>query len=97
MISKSCNFSEFLDNIANLNYADIILRANDEATKAERAFYKHKARQESESKMYQEYAFALKNFIYFIRSSMMHSPIRNFDFLQCRNARKASQKFQSEG
>ena len=63
MISKSCNFTEFLDKITNLDHDDIILVANEEATSAERIFYRQRDRQNENNVMYQEYAIVLKGFI----------------------------------
>ena len=63
MISKSCNFTEFLDKVTNLEHDDIILVANEEATAAERFFYRQRDRQNENNMMYQEYAILLKGFI----------------------------------
>jgi len=80
MISKSCNFNEFLDKITDCDYADIILITNEEATAAERTFYKKKAKQDHETKVYEEYAVVLKDFIGFLRNGIKPSSIREFDF-----------------
>jgi len=80
MISKACDFSEFLDKVTGCDYADLIILANEEATAAERTFYKQKAHQDSSPNEYQEYAIVLKDFIGFLRNGIKSSSIRDFDF-----------------
>lgn len=80
MLSKSCNFSEFLEKVIGCDYADLILLANKEATAAERTFYKQKAHLESDPNEYQEYAVVLKDFIGFLRNGIKSSSVRDFDF-----------------
>lgn len=79
MISKSCDFKEFLNSITDLDHAEIILLANAEATAAERLFYKQKARLTSETTAYQDYAIVLKGLIGFLRSSVKIPPSRDFN------------------
>jgi NAD-specific glutamate dehydrogenase len=96
MLSKSCNFNEFLEKISDCEYPEMLLFANDEATAAERTIYKQKDSLGSEVAMYQEYAVALKSFIYFLRNGIQPSPIRKFDFQQFQDIRDNWQKLKYE-
>jgi len=97
MISDSCNFEEFLSEISSLDYPEMILLANDEATAAERAFYKQKhVSLDNELFVYQEYALALKSFIYFLRNGIQPSPIREFDFQRFQDVRDNWQNLQAQ-
>ena len=88
MISKSCDFNEFLEKINGQEYPDILLAANDEATAAERIFYKRKSREKNRIAPFQEYAMVLKDFIYFLRNGIKPSSIREFDFQEFQAARE---------
>lgn len=87
MISKSCDFNEFLNTINGWDYADILLAANDEATAAERRFYKMKSRRREPTETFQEYAVVLKDFIYWLRNGIKPSSIREFDFQEFQDVR----------
>ena len=89
MISKSCDFNEFLEKVNGQEYPDILLAANDEATAAERFFHKMKFREENRIASFQEYAMVLKDFIYFLRNGIKPSSIREFDFQEFQAVRES--------
>ena len=96
MISKSCDFNEFLEKINGQEYPEILLAANDEATAAERIFHKRKSREKKRLVSYQQYAMVLKDFIYFLRNGIKPFSIREFDFQEFQTARENWMYFREE-
>jgi hypothetical protein len=69
MISKSCDFDEFLERVRDRDYLDVIYLADKEATEAERLKYRSKTGRivPPEPEACEGYAHALKGFIQFMR------------------------------
>ena len=67
MISQSCDFDEFLENVRNRDYLDVIYLADKEATEAERLKYRSRSRRLDPPEACAGYADVLKGFIRFMR------------------------------
>ena len=67
MISTRCDISDFVEAIENKDYLDIIYLADQEATAAERLYFKNGVDVNEKHKCSRDYASALKNLISFLR------------------------------
>jgi hypothetical protein len=67
MISKSCDFDEFLERVRDRDYLDVIYLADKEATEAERLKYRARSRRFVPPEACEGYADVLKGFIRFMR------------------------------
>jgi hypothetical protein len=67
MLSKSCDFDEFLERVRNRDYLDVIYLADKEATEAERLKYRSRAGTVVPLAACSGYVDTLKGFIRFMR------------------------------
>jgi hypothetical protein len=67
MISQSCDFDEFIENVRDRDYLEVIYLADKEATEAERLRYRSRIRRPDPLEVCAGYADALKGFIRFMR------------------------------
>ena len=84
-------FESFFNEIIDKDYQEIIQRAEEEATRAERIFYKEK-RMNPEAESYAE---TMKNFLFFMRYNVMPSGVDGrtttlFDSISDRLSQKSS-------
>ena len=70
MISTNCDFSHFVAAIKDKTYEDIIYLADQEATAAERIFFRNNADNRERKKCGQKYAAILKKLIAYMRSNV---------------------------
>ena len=75
MLSSSFNIKEFIEKAKGHTYLDIIWMADQEATAAERCFYKLGCKGDSDKMMY--YSRCLKDFILYMRHGVRTQKIRN--------------------
>jgi hypothetical protein len=67
MISKECNFSDFIGAIRGRDFFETILLADREATEAERLALQPSASGHRKKRCSSEYARMIKNLIFFLR------------------------------
>jgi hypothetical protein len=67
MISNSCDFGQFIEAIKETDSQDIIYLANQEATEAERGFYRKRVVKGVKKEDMIQYATRLKGLIFFVR------------------------------
>jgi hypothetical protein len=67
MISPSYDIREFIHEVEDRDYEDIILMADREATVAGCLLYHPRSKEEARRKGAKEYATALENFIFYLR------------------------------
>ncbi|MBW2486479.1 MAG: hypothetical protein JRE88_11315 [Deltaproteobacteria bacterium] len=70
MISNNCDFSHFVAAIKDKTYDDIIYLADQEATAAERIFFRNNSDNNERKKCGQKYAAILKKLIVYMRSNV---------------------------
>lgn len=75
MLSANANLSEFIDQVSEQPYDEIILLADREATAAERQFCKQRTAGTQPDKM-KDYALLLKDFMVFMRHGVATSALR---------------------
>ena len=75
MISKSYDIKEFIEAVKDKVYLDIIYMAHQEATEAERFFYRTRSSQNPESLESKKYADLLKDFISYLRYTVKPADI----------------------
>jgi hypothetical protein len=77
MISKSRDIKEFIEAVKDKVHLDIIYLAEQEATEAERFFYRTRASQDQTSLESKKYADLLKDFILYMRYTSKPIDIRD--------------------
>jgi hypothetical protein len=77
MLSKSCDFDEFLERVRDRDYLEVIYLADKEATEAERLKYRSKARKFVPPKACTGYVDTLKGFIRFMRYGVESPSMEN--------------------
>jgi hypothetical protein len=75
MISEDCCIENFMGAIEGKTYTEAIILANTEATEAERLLLRYKNRQDHECPCDFDYVDSLKEFILFIRCSVLRNRI----------------------
>ena len=70
MISSSHDIREFIRNIEDKDYFDMMYAAEQEATEAERQFYRSRKADDTLKEDSDRYVDMLKDFISFMRSSL---------------------------
>jgi hypothetical protein len=70
MISKTCNINEFIEAVKGKPFSEIIMLANQEATQADRMFFRHRQRDKSKSLFGKEYSEELKYLITYLKYSV---------------------------
>lgn len=67
MISKALDVEEFVEEIKNKEYMDIIYLTEQEATAAERNYYRSSKEMDKCCESWKQYADSLKSFVSFMR------------------------------
>jgi hypothetical protein len=78
MLSANASLSEFVDQIADRPYDDIILLADREATAAQRQYYKQCTTGDPHGEM-ETYALLLKDFLVYMRHGVASKALRSAD------------------
>jgi hypothetical protein len=78
MLSANASLSEFVDQIADRAYDDIILLADREATAAQRQYYKRRTTDNPKGEM-KTYALLLKDFLIYMRHGVASRALRSVD------------------
>ncbi|MEJ2642977.1 MAG: hypothetical protein P8010_25790 [Desulfosarcinaceae bacterium] len=78
MLSANASLSEFIDQIADRPYDDIILLADREATAAQRQYYKQRTTGHPNGEM-KTYALLLKDFMVYMRHGVASRALRSAD------------------
>lgn len=76
MISDSLRFEDFVEAVKGKDQMEMIAAANEEATEAERRYYRMRARGKRSAQVCLEYSTILKNLIAFLRYGLRY---RGFD------------------
>jgi hypothetical protein len=77
MLSKSCDFDEFLERVRNRDYLEVIYLADKEATEAERLKYRSRAGKIAPPEACSGYVETLKGFIRFMRYGVKSPSMEN--------------------
>jgi hypothetical protein len=78
MLSANANLAEFVDQIADQPYDDIILLADREATAAQRQYYKQRTTDNPKGEL-KTYALLLKDFMVYMRHGVASRALRSAD------------------
>ena len=81
MLSSSFDIAEFLEKVKGHSYHEIIWMTDQEATAAERQYYKKNCDTDCEQMM--SYARSLKDFICFMRHGICTRRIQKIKKLEC--------------
>ena len=76
MLSDACLIDEFAEKIKDMSYEEIICRADQEATEAERRFYRTRLQPSAQTEQLKNYAAALKDILIYMRHGVRSSAIR---------------------
>lgn len=84
MISKDCNFSDFIGAIRGRDYFETIFLADKEATEAERLLLRASVNERRQQRCGMEYAQMIKNLIFFVRYGIKPYGVdtREFEMIQ---------------
>jgi hypothetical protein len=77
MLSKSCDFDEFLERVRDRDYLEVIYLADKEATEAERLKYRSRAGKVVPPEACSGYVDTLKGFIRFMRYGVKSPSMEN--------------------
>jgi hypothetical protein len=77
MLSKSCDFDEFLERVKDRDYLEVIYLADQEATEAERLKYQSRAGKVVLPEACSGYVDTLKGFIRFMRYGVKSPSMQN--------------------
>lgn len=87
MLSKSCNIAEFIEKAKGHSYEEVICMANEEATEAERRFYKLHGNDDGKKLLV--YSTCLKDFILYMRHGVRTTKTRELELDAFREIRMA--------
>jgi hypothetical protein len=76
MLSANASLSEFVDQIADQPYDDIILLADREATAAQRRYYKQRTAGSPKGEL-KTYVLLLKDFLIYMRHGVVSRALRS--------------------
>ena len=80
MISESLDLGDFVETIRGKDYREIMYLAEQEATDAERLFYRKRTSDDFEDKTVSSYARVLKDFLFFMRYGVRPAGLTEEDF-----------------
>lgn len=84
MISPTYNFKEFLDQMVDKDYPEIVIAAEQECTAAERRSYSVRGAPRAREMGSTRYAANLKAFIFFMRSGIRPASADDWEFAMYR-------------